>query len=204
MSEPTPHDVAMVLNRLALRVNREGKKALKITLSWADSIRAASYGEDQGGNRYSDCSNPPCKDCPHPMPQDPTGEGAINPDEVAQLHATLKKQLRTLLATAANVEHILDQADPDPTKHPRLPDAPLDESRWCTSCMQDRGRLHPVAVHSDGRVRFKGLCAWCHGFIADYGRRPTASLIAKHHTPYVHVTEGDVLRALGIGKKVKA
>lgn len=200
MSDPTPSDVARILNRLAGRVNTEMPKALKVTLSWADTIRAATYGEDQGGNRYSDCSNPPCANCPHPMPQDPTGEAAVNPDIVAQLHPTLRKHMRMLVSIAANVEHILDQASPDPTKHPRLPDSPIDEARWCTSCMQDRGRHQPVAVHRDGRVRYKGLCAWCHDFIADYGRRPTASLIAKHHTPYVNVTEGDVLRALGIKK----
>jgi hypothetical protein len=194
-------DWTMILLRLVGRTRRETARALDTTRSWADTIRAASYGEDKGGNRWE--IDPVTLEI-HPMPNDPTGERVVAPDDVAQLHDRLYRLYRQIRSTASEIENILDQASPDPAKHPRKPDDQVSEDRWCTSCMQDRGRLEPVAVHSDGRVRYKGLCRWCHDFITDHGRRPTPSLIAKHHTPYVNVTPTDIDRALGRTKKATA
>lgn len=199
MSDATPKELAMIADRIAGRLNGEGDHALHVTREWADTIRAASYGEDKGGNRWE--VDPLTLEV-HPVPNDPTGESVTDPDEIAQIHSKLRKAMRQLRSAASDIEGILDQTSPDPSKHPRKPDDPMDDDRWCSSCKQDRGRLTPVAVHPDGRVRYKGLCRWCHDFITDYGRRPTATLIAKHHTPYVNVTEADVSRALGIKAKV--
>lgn len=187
-------DLAVVAERITQRVRMEGAKALTTTRSWADTIRAASYGEDKGGNRWE--IDPLTLEV-HPVPDDPTGEAVIAPDDIAQLHDRLRRHHRELRKVIAEIENIYDQASPNPALHPRRPDAEIDEDRWCSSCKQDRGRLTPVAVHNDGRVRFKGLCRWCHNFITEHGRRPTPGLIAKHHTPYVYVTETDIERALG-------
>lgn len=191
-------DLVMVLMRLVGRARSEGAGALKVTRSWADTIRAASYGDDKGGNRWE--LDPVTLEV-HPIPNDVTGESVVDPDELVKMHDHLKGLYRKITSLAHEVEHIYDQTNPDPSKHPRKPDTELDADRWCTSCVQDRGRLTPVAVHPDGRVRYKGLCRWCKDFITDYGRRPTPALIAKHHSPYVHVTEDDINRAFGIRSK---
>lgn len=201
LAQQQANDLATVLHRLTTRTRQEGGKALEVTRSWADTIRAASYGDDKGGNRWE--LDPLTLEL-HAVPDDPTGEAVVEPDLVAQLHDRLHSLYRQMRKVAADIENIYDQASPDPEKHPRIPDDGLDEDRWCSSCMQDRGRLVPVAVHGDGRVRFKGLCRWCHDFIADYGRRPTPELIRKHHAPYVNVTETDIHRSLGIKKKASA
>lgn len=200
-------DFVMVLARGLGRARAEGDHSLKVTRSWAEVIRAASYGDDKGGNRWE--MDPITLEV-HPVPDDPTGEAVVDPDELVKMHDHLKDLYRKIGGLLHEVEHIYDQTNPDPAKHPRRPDDELDPDRWCTSCVQDRGRLTPVAMHPPtedhphGRVRFKGLCRWCHDFIADYGRRPTASLIRKHHTPYVNVTETDVARALGRKQKASA
>jgi hypothetical protein len=196
MSDLTSTDLAVTLERMALRLRSEGDKALKTTREWADTIRAVSYDANKGDNRWEKDEETGAVVAPLGY-SDPTGKQVVEPDEVAQLYSKLRRLMRQLRSAAADAEHILDQANHDPKRRPTRPDDPVDEDRWCTSCMQDRGRLEPVAVHPDGRVRFKDCCRWCHDFTADYGRRPTAELVRKHHTPYVNVTEDDINRAFG-------
>lgn len=192
----THTDLAVVLERLTIRARQEGDEADRTTRSWADTIRAARYGEATTGNRwYLDEATNELS----PMPNDPTGDQAVDPDEVAQLNSRLRKLVSTLRSAAAEYENILDQASHDPRKHPKRPDDKLDEDRWCRSCKADRGHLEPVAVHPDGRIRYKGECRWCHDFKAEYGRYPSPTLLRRRHAGH-RITEADVDAALGKGR----
>lgn len=187
----TSSDLATVLNRLAGRFAHEGESTLSTTRSWADTIRAASYGDDKGSNRWALIDGELV-----PIPNDPTGDQAVDPDEVAQLHQRLRALMRQLHSVAAEVENIMDQASPDPRKHPKRPDDKLDEDRWCQSCKADRGYLEPVSTHDDGRIRYRGECRWCHDFKADTGRYPTPGLLRRRHAGF-RITEADIATALG-------
>lgn len=190
MSDHT--DLAMVLERVSSRARSEGAEADRTTRSWADTIRAASYGDEKGTNRWEvDAATGNVV----PVPQDPTGDAAVDPDEVAQMNAQLHKAMRSLHRAAADYENILDQASHDPMKRPHKPDTQLDEDRWCRSCKADRGHLEPVAVHPDGRIRYNGECRWCHDFKAEYGRYPTPTLLRRHHAG-LRISEAHVTAAL--------
>ena len=192
----THRDLATILERLMIRAAQEGDEADRTTRSWADTIKAARYGEATTSNRWwldKDTGEV------YPVPNDPTGDQAVDPDEVAQLNARLHRLVRTLRSAAAEYEHILDQASHDPAKHPKRPEDKLDEDRWCRSCKADRGHLEPVAVHPDGRIRYKGECRWCHTFKAEYGRYPSPTLLRKRHAGQ-RINEADITQALGQGK----
>ena len=193
----TPNELATVLERLAGRLRHEGTEALNTTRSWADTIRAANYSDDHGGNRWE---TDPDTDEVSPVPNDPTGDQAVNPDAVAQLHGKLTKLIRQGHSLAADMEHILDQASHDPKHHPKRPDDKLDEDRWCRSCKADRGWLEPVAVHPDGRIRYSGECRWCHDYKADMGRYPTPQLLRKRHAGH-RITEADIAASLNGTKR---
>lgn len=189
---PDADEFAHVLNRLAGRFHHEGSEALRTTRSWADTIKAANYSDDKGGNRWEE--DPDTGEV-HPVPPDPTGDQAVSPDAVAQMHSRLTKLMREIRSRCIDAEHILDQASHDPTKHPKRPDDKLDEDRWCKSCKTDRGWLEPVAVHPDGRIRYSGECRWCHDYRTDTGRPPTIGLLRKRHGGQ-RITEADILAAL--------
>lgn len=194
----TPSDLATITERITGRLRHEGTAALATARSWADTIKAASYGDDKGTNRWE---IDPTSGQLVPVPHDPTGDQAVDPDEVAQMHGRLLKLMHQARSVIAEMENIFDQVSPDPSKHPKKLDDKLDDDRWCRSCKADRGRLEPVAVHSDGRIKYRGECRWCHDVKADFGRYPTPELIRKHHTPYVYVTESDYAAAFGHRRK---
>lgn len=192
MSTPSSDEFAFIVRRMLGRWDHEGLSALQTTRSWADTIKAANYSDDKGGNRWEE---DPLTGEVHPVPQDPTGDQAVAPDAVAQMYGKLQKLMREIRSRCADIEHIMDQASHDPKKHPKRPDDKLDEDRWCKSCMTDRGWLEPVAVHPDGRIRYKAECRWCHDYRADTGRPPTLGLLRKRHAGQ-RITEADILNAL--------
>lgn len=123
---------------------------VQVTQEWQRGPKAAST-EPGGGWRHDE-------DTGEPIPNDPTGEQAINADNAHLIHAELVKRAKRLLEDAAwirDVGAVISRA--------RIPRERTDDPGpdWCKSCFRDNGYLRPVALHGDGSVHYKGSCRWC-------------------------------------------
>ena len=65
---------------------------------------------------------------------------------------------------------------------------------WCLACWKDAKYHSPVALHPDGRRRFKGLCRWCGEFKAANGFEPPTWLLHEKHRGQA-ITTGMVANA---------
>ena len=123
---------------------------------------------------------------------DPTGNAGIGPDRSA---ADLRRMRRLIETAIGAIEAATALAAGYPTQvHPPADVEPTPGEDWCLACWKDAKYHSPVALHPDGRRRFKGLCRWCGEFKAANGFEPPTWLLHEKHRGE-HVTEGMVANA---------
>lgn len=157
----------------------------------AGQPRAASYTPPSGPS--SDRDDPGAADGEVATGHhDPTGDAAISGDRAAKD----LRRLRFLVDQRVRITMELDALIASyPTQHQQSADVePTPGEDWCLACWKDAKYHSPVALHPDGRRRFKGLCRWCGEFKAANGFEPPTKLLEVKHRGE-HVTEGMVIEA---------
>lgn len=121
--------------------------------------------------------------------RDPAGNAGIGPDRSA---ADLRRMRRHIETAITALEQASALAATYPTDVHQRPDVePTPGEDWCLACWKDAKYHSPVALHPDGRRRFKGLCRWCGEFKAANGFEPPTWLLHEKHRGQF-VTEGMV------------
>jgi hypothetical protein len=154
----------------------------------AGQPRAASYTPPSGPG--SDREDPGAADGEVATGHhDPTGDAAITGDQAAKD----LRRLRFLVDQRVRITMELDALIASyPTQHQQRADVePTPGEDWCLACWKDAKYHSPVALHPDGRRRFKGLCRWCGEFKAANGFEPPTWLLHEKHRGQ-SVTEGMV------------
>lgn len=172
------------LDRLAQRAERlgellrdRGPHALNLARALRTHLRAATTN---GGPRSHDTP-------------DPTGDTATTHADSDNLFGLRLESAISLADVAvAGLTNLLAGLTPPPKAKHDPTNAPPGH---CASCYRDNRHLEVEHRHADGRVKHKGLCAWCAGFLADYGQRPPVDLLTKRHRGG-RITTGDISRAL--------
>lgn len=129
---------------------------------------------------------------------DPTGNAAIANLSSNTLKHRLDTAVKTFERAATTLTLTILNAVKDHQQHERDRDE-LDVDNgpgvdWCASCYRDNQHLEPVAVHRDGRIKYRGSCDWCYSFAAKHHREPPVALLDIHHQKG-RVSEADIIRA---------
>lgn len=178
------------LNLLAARLRllgelleRDGTTVWATTAAWQHGARAAVADPDSGGNRW--WTDPDTGEV-FPVPHDPTGDNATNPDPAADIHDRLLRTLTTIETTGHTLLDLLHAATPrrpiTPARDRRHTQAQLIAEGWCTSCHRHDQHLTPIEVRPDGSRYYATMCRWCGSFTADYRRLPPLMLLELRHT----------------------
>lgn len=140
-----------------------GELMLNLTNDWRNGAKAANLDPDSGGNRWERCGDPTCRECPHALPADPTGEAAIA-DARSDLAAELQVRLSRLVDDAhwiRDTAHVLA---------PIVLPTTVNEKNdlWCS---------HHLKV-GFCEVRHRGdLCRYCSDFMSLWKVRPPVSIL---------------------------
>lgn len=188
-----------------------GAKADEVTRGWESGPRSPAL-EPSGGARYKPCDEQnPCTDCPHPVPSDPTGEAALEVEELAQRHVQLLAAVKATTNDTYWMRRIVKEAVP--AARLAIP-AQVNESReelsragWCVSCYRVDKRCEPIATQVNKRTGktetvYADFCWWCGRFVAEWrdilGAQgmPPIELVRIHHTHGKRVTEAKVVEAM--------
>lgn len=173
------------LTRIAARMRRgadlleeRGPKAVDLARQWAGNLRAGG-SNDTGRTSTGDHT-------------DPTGDtAATDVDRDGLFQTRLRSAIDRVSTDVGILTEILATTVPlpKPTTENRAPHG------YCQSCYRDAGYLEPEHTHADGRVKHRGSCAWCHGFLTEQKRQPPLELLEKRHRGG-RITTLDVQRAM--------
>lgn len=116
-----------------------------------------------------------------PVPNDPTGEAAIEEDEQRRKQDRLLHLIRIMDDTGYQLRLILREAAPQATGmvlgEPDTP-AQVSAAGWCISCHRDGEYCEPVAVRPDGSRRYRDFCNWCGEMTAQRNKLAESALEA--------------------------
>jgi len=134
---------------------------------------------------------------------DPSGEGATQPDHAAARHRRYIRCLALVSKLEAELYHLAKNQPAEASERPSLDDDPHGPGEGhCISCYRLDRRHEPIAMHTDGRKRYKDKCRFCGDFRATTvdpendpdGYDPSLEMLEAWHAPGKIVTE-DMVKA---------
>jgi len=175
----TIHDLARIAATMRLAgelLDAHGHEAWRTTLEWQTGAKTASYNPDPTGQQSANCSTPPCPDCPHPVPSDPTGEAAIH--RTPTHHRDLIRGVEAGYKAAVEIITRVNATNPALTVRPALQlDATVADDGWCVSCHRDDRHCEPISENYTSRK----LCRWCGDFRGAHGFLPPVDILHDRH-----------------------
>ena len=144
-----------------------GDLMLTLTADWSAGAKAANLDPDSGGNRWENCGDPFCRECPHAKPSDPTGEAAI-----AERRDFMASELQARLARMVDDAQWLKDAAH--VLAPIVPPSTMNEKNdlWCSHHLKIG--LCEVRHRND-------LCRYCGDFMALWNVRPPVAILRDRH-----------------------
>lgn len=158
-----------------------GTLMLALTDDWQAGAKAANLDPDSGGNRWEDCGSPPCPECPHALPSDPTGEAAIaarRRETAIELHVRLARMVDDA-QWVRDLAHVLAPIVPPSTMNDK-------NDLWCDNCLRV-GLANPRHRGNECRDCYEFRLMW-------QVPRPVSIIRDRHHGK--RITEPMVKAAL--------
>jgi hypothetical protein len=159
-----------------------GELALDVFDGWAKGAATARLDPDMvHANRWQECGDAGCHDCPHAIPSDPTGEAALQ-DQREEFAAGFQERAERMNADALwlrDAFHVIA---------PIVPPTSMNEKNdlWCD---------HHLRIGMC-EVRHRGdLCRYCDDFLKLWKIRPPVSILRDRHNGK-RITEKMVKEAL--------
>lgn len=180
-----PQEMARVAATVRLAgelLESTGWRALHVTNDWKAGPRSANLDPDSGGWRY-DTFTEDGKDVTYPVPNDTTGESALNVDRLGGDRAEIERLIDIVYGGADELVRLLRKAVPNVATLATedMTPAQISLAGWCTSCWRDHGYYEPVAMRPNGERRYRDHCLWCGNFLAANDVLPPMELLEARH-----------------------